>query len=357
MLPAILHSLAFLIALNVQTMATPFAGAWLFFSVAGCCASLRHGYPEQTLLRQLAAVWLILLGSSCFLLRPVTGGASFMWILAAAPMMAVTLHPKEISKCLYGYGSILTLFALGLVAQQLFDVHYTSGWEGGKSWPVLDPNNAAAMLDAGVIFSFALAHKEKKFFPLLLLFAAAVAITQCKSGMAAALIACVFVIASYRGRAWLWLFLGALLLPLSSTICHKLLFSLASRHDLWLSSLPLLAIKPLTGLGLGTYGQYYSLIRTETDTFGAYAHNDVLQFAIEMGWPITAFFCIMVFTAVWTMRTLPAAAAYILCLFLMSMVEFQFYLPATSMLFGLSLACCCAGVTSTRAPLVFRRSS
>ncbi len=327
-------------------MATPLAGAWLFFSIAGCAASLRRGYPRQSLLSQFLGVWLILLGVSCFLLRPVSGGAATMWILAVAPMMALTMHPRDIEKSLYGFGIVLIIFCLGLLIQWGWDVKYTNGWDGAKSWPMMDPNNAAAVIAAGAVFTFALSFQDKKFLFLLGLFLAGLAITLCKAGIMAVAIACLFIVSVQHGRKWLWVLSFGLLSPLFPSLWHKILYSLGSRKDIWAASLPLARENPLSGLGLGSFSHYYALVRTELDTMGSFAHNDVFQFAIEMGWPIALFFCLVVFTTLWTMRYIPSAAAYVLCLFLMSMVEFQFYVPAVSILFGLALACCCAGVTS-----------
>jgi O-antigen ligase len=115
--------------------------------------------------------------------------------------------------------------------------------------------------------------------------------------------------------------------------------SLLVRSQIIHASLPLFSIRPLSGLGLGAFSYYYSQIRTESVTAGVYLHNDTLQLMIEMGIP-----CIIVFLTLWisafivTTKSNIISLAVLLAVFLHSMMEFQFYLPAISMLTGVALA-------------------
>ena len=90
---------------------------------------------------------------------------------------------------------------------------------------------------------------------------------------------------------------------------------------------------------MGTFGTYYQQVRIETDTGGWYAHNDILQLAIEMGFPAVLVFCeLFSIVAVTTTRRNIVSACVLLALFLQAMVEFQFYVPAVSIIAGLALA-------------------
>lgn len=346
MLPAILHSLAFLIALNVQTMATPFAGAWLFFTLAGCCASLRRGFPLHNTAGELVGVWLVILGVSCFLLRPVPGAAATMWILAAAPMIALTSHPEDLKYYLRTFGAALVIFATGLVAQEILHMQYSFGGSGdnGRAWPMLDSNNAAAVIAAGILPAFYLTLKNFRWGPLLLLFCAALILTASKAGVMGASIGGIFILRYVYGRKWLLLFLLAPCVWIPADLYYRVISSFLTRLPVWEASMRLF-VNPLSGLGLGSFIHYYMLVRTEQDTQGTFAHNDVLQIAVEMGIPAAAFFSVTVLAAISRMAIAVPAAAYALCLFLMSMLEFQFYVPAINILFGVALAYCC-GVTS-----------
>ena len=70
-----------------------------------------------------------------------------------------------------------------------------------------------------------------------------------------------------------------------------------------------------------------------------FAHNVVMQIAIEMGW-----WAALVFVAMWvsvllkTCHTNIVAAGVLVAIMLQSMLEFQFYVPVVSLLAGLALA-------------------
>jgi hypothetical protein len=69
-----------------------------------------------------------------------------------------------------------------------------------------------------------------------------------------------------------------------------------------------------------------------------YAHNDLLQFAVEMGVPAALAFCGMAWAAARaTCRQNIVSGAVLAALFLQALTEFQFYVPAVSLLAGLAL--------------------
>lgn len=101
----------------------------------------------------------------------------------------------------------------------------------------------------------------------------------------------------------------------------------------------MLEVRPLFGLGLGTFYHYYQVARTEFYTAGWHSHNDMLQIAIEMGFPALAVFMTVFGTAlVRTNRANLLPGCILLGILLQSMTEFQFYIPAVSVLAGMALA-------------------
>ncbi len=115
--------------------------------------------------------------------------------------------------------------------------------------------------------------------------------------------------------------------------------SLLERAVIWKNCLALLLMRPYDGLGLGTFGYYYQQIRTETETAGWYAHNDLIQLFIELGWPLACFFVGLIgIVCARATRANLISAAVMLDIFIMSMMSFQFYTPVISILTGLTLA-------------------
>ncbi len=348
MLPAVFNSLALLISLNIQSIALPIAGAWLLFYYVGCALAYAPT-RDNGLVYTACVAWLCTLGVATFILAPVANGAAWMWTLAAMPVLALSLRKQDIRPHLVGFGIVLGVYALGLIAQQVLGVHYTGNPENvqtGRSWPMLDPNNAAAVLNAGVIASFYLALRHsKRWWAAVALFACALAITHSRAGCVAAAVGCLSVLIALRH----WRTIVVLLVAASLTAATLYNYhpgssktpmeSLLIRPIIWEACLPLLQIRPLAGLGLGTFGYYYGQVRTEHITTGGFAHNDLLQFAIELGIPALCVFLVLIGSVVvTTCRRNAVAAAYMLAVLLQACVEFQFYVPPVSLLLGLALA-------------------
>jgi O-antigen ligase len=171
--------------------------------------------------------------------------------------------------------------------------------------------------------------------------------TASKAGASAAAVCCL-ILAGQRyaekfhtsGLAFIGLVALAFFTPIygpdmSSWLHH----ALRDRFPIWADSIRLLALHPFTGTGLGTFAVYYATVRTEYVSGGWFAHNDLLQLAIETGIPAAAAFCILWLTVLLTTcRRNFAAAVTMLAVLLQSMVEFQFYLPSVSLLMGVALA-------------------
>jgi O-antigen ligase len=359
MIPAALLSAALLIALNVQTMSSPLAGAWLLFFLAGAACAYEPA-SRRSLLWWACLAWLAALGIATFVLHPVPNAAATMWILAAMPILALSLPRRHLTPCLTGFLAALAIYATGLILQMLLQVRYTNYeyWitslqTFAVAWPLLDPNNAAAVLNLGLIPCFYRALRKPIWYLAVALFSVAMFATVSKAGAIAAVLGCLILLIERFGFNFAFRFAGLLALAAVSGLLPMILLdtafqqrlaiclqsSMGIRIDLWQASLPLLTLSPLRGLGLGSFGFYYQQIRTEQETSGYFAHNDLLQFAIELGIPCTLIFCALIAAvALTTSRRNIASGAVMLAVLLQSMVEFQLYLPAITIPMGLALA-------------------
>lgn len=188
----------------------------------------------------------------------------------------------------------------------------------GLSGTLVDKNNTAALMVAGFLASLSL---NKKY--LSALFFLALLATQSKAGLIASLVCVSYLIHPRLMLAFIPL---APLLLLSE--------SFTSRFPIWLTTWDIIKSHPW-GTGLGTFAAVYQTHRTETDTAGIFAHNDLLQFATELGWVAPIIFIGLLISA-WRAND-KTSRAVILGLFLMSMVEFQFYVPSIAMIFALAI--------------------
>lgn len=343
MIPALL-GLAFAIALQAQTMSGVFAGAWLLPLVAACAGSI---YKQGADISRGAgwwasALWLLSIGVHTFFINPVAGGAATMWILAAPSLILLTLQKHHLRPTLYWVGGAVLLYALGIIAQEFLDMQYTTGQgpAAGRSWPVVDANNGAAILNFALIPCIAAAYYWRMWLVAVIPLAYALILTNSRAGVLALIAAGLVMLWSVNKRltalilgVGAYLYIGLhYLMPQS---IYRGIYSLFDRFPIWSASIDLLTWR---GLGLGTFGHYYARVRTEYSTAGFYAHNDFLQFAIEGGvlLAIAAAFWFVV-TIIKTNRNNIVPAAALLMVFLQAMIEFQFYVPAIAILIGLAL--------------------
>lgn len=349
MIPAILHTLAFLICLCVQTMGSPFASAWLFFHIAACIALVyNQKYElEHSWVWYLSLAWLITLGLSAFFFASVPGAASIMFILAAMPSLALCLRSEHIKPYAWCFGSIIVLYAAGLVVQQYFNMSYTMySTEDRRAWPLLDPNNGACLINIALIpCVYMTFFRDLRWIFVVAVLAAGIYCTGSITGIFGAMVA-TGIISSIR-FGWRFMIFSTIMsaINLAAVFVYRpewvdlAELKLSTRFPIWESSWSLLSLRPLGGLGLGTFGSYYQQIRTETLTGGWFAHNDALQFAVEMGIPAALVFialCLSIFIT--TRRENLVSGVTFLAVFLGAMVEFQFYVPAISLPMGLVLA-------------------
>lgn len=349
MLPAILHTLALLIGLCVQSMASPLACSWLFFHLAGCAVLLYngryiilHGWVWWATLG-----WLTTLGVSCFLLAPIPGAASVMFVLASMPSLAICLRHEHVKPYCWCFGSVIVLYAVGLLVQAGFHVTYDNYNLGDRyAWPMLDPNNGAALLNLALIpLTWLMFYKDLRFFFPSVIVAAALSVTGSFAGMIEAAFGLVAITSARYGAATLLTWIIFSMVELVAIFYARpgliidAITKFETRFPIWQASWQLLWIRPWFGLGLGSYGVYYHQVRTEDYTGGWFAHNDLLQLAIEMGMPCAAAFLVLIIAISVTSRVKNIVSGItIFAVFMGSMVEFQFYVPAISMVMGLALA-------------------
>lgn len=124
--------------------------------------------------------------------------------------------------------------------------------------------------------------------------------------------------------------------------------SMADRIEVWRESLPMLAVYPVAGTGLGGYEPAFMPFKRSTPMLtDNYAHNEYLHYAIELGWLGYAALCVLVASLFWAAaaaarrcpsagwRALGAAcAASMAALLLHAFVDFNTYIPVNSLAFA-----------------------
>lgn len=347
-MPAILHGIALLIALNVQSMTSPLAGAWLLFHLAGCLW-IYTPPKEKNPVWRACLLWLIALGVSTFIMAPVTNGAATMWVMAAAPILALSMRKEYLQDYITATLVVLVIYAVVLIGEMVFTIGYTNynvlvvGRNHlASAWPLMDPNNAACVMNTALLPCFYMALRKPKWFWLCAVFCVALYATASRTGAAVAVFFAIILLLERFPklvREWEAALIGIII---AAGVYHKYIQhdpSLAVRMEIWKASAQLVLLHPDVGVGLGSFSTYYNMVRTEHVTAGYFAHNDLLQIFIEMGVLCAFIFgCLMV--VVWdkTTRANIASACVILSVFLHSMMEFQFYLPSVSIIVGLALA-------------------
>ena len=345
MIPGLI-AFAFALALQAQTMESPLAAAWLFPLLLACVMSIYKNGAERSRggMWWAGLAWLLALFFHTFFMRPVPGAASVLWILAAPSIIMLTIQPRHLMPTIKWVGFVLVLYALGLVAQELLQVRYTSGLEAhsGRSWPIIDPNNAAAILNFGLLATAAAALYRRWWLAPASLFGVTLLMTNSNAGIGAAIISFGFILLALAGKRFIFFFSGLCsfgYIALHYAMPHdvaRAISSMLDRLPIWEASLRLLS---WPGLGLGSFGFYYQQIRTEMNSAGFYAHNNLLQIAVEGGALLTIIvlaFGRQVFVTSSRRNIVPAAM--LLMVTIQAMVEFQFYVPAIAMLTGLALA-------------------
>lgn len=282
------------------------------------------------------------------------------WYLMTMPSLALCLHKEALPTYLIYLGGAIAVYAGGLILQLSLDTHYTyiqyemaSVYDATSvlvhSWPLIDPNNGACLVNILLIPCFWLALKKPKWWFAVAFCLLAIYATGSKAGITAfGAAAVVMTVAYYRLNIatimWGFAIISVWFLAcvtgnmLDMTISTHFLNSSTTRLMLWASAVSLMSLQPWIGLGLGQFVFYYNQVRMEPWTAGQYVHNDILQFAVEMGIPAALIFCLLLVQIRRYASHCVPAACVIMAVLLQSLVEFQFYIPPISMACGLALA-------------------
>lgn len=276
-------------------------------------------------------LWMVAIFVSCFMLAPVNGymNAPFILIFLLFPLIGQTASDKALLPVFV----LLLLYCAVLIGQQfmpdiLFD-HKRS------AWPLLDPNSAAQVITFVSIPALYVAmHTRRGVDVLIFLFTfAAMICTGSKSGLMGLCVAALYMIGRSYPRYRMPAVCVAALAVAAVVSVEPLRIALSERVPIWHTIAPFI---DHTGMGLGTFFKHYAGIRIEDYTAGFFAHNDLLQIAFEMGWPIALIFLGVIIYAIVTSGTMMGAV--FLSIFAQSLVNYPFYFPAVSLLMGIAFA-------------------
>ncbi|MRI33518.1 hypothetical protein EOPP23_11030 [Endozoicomonas sp. OPT23] len=122
----------------------------------------------------------------------------------------------------------------------------------------------------------------------------------------------------------------------------------SARWKLFSSAIEMIEINPFFGSGLGSFFLIYPQYRQETGSYGAYVHNDYLQFLVEGGFFLFLFLVFILLSHVWLIgklffRKIANTKLVILLassfsLLVHASVNYIFYIPSLAVITGLILA-------------------
>ena len=336
MISALLLCVAFATSFFIQTTLSTISGAWFAFFIG--CIFITMFQNKNVLYKDpfsiLCILWLVYITAHVFLFRPVLGGAVHYSTLCAPFVYYIAMmgaNERTRLSHLVICGSCIFTLSLIVCYQWVFDV--PQYFEGRVSRPLLNPNNMAALMNVGLVTCFGLMFRNKFWAIPLLVFTAALCATGSKAGILSAIIACGILSVVFYPRLLWSLMLTPLLffLPVFEGIKSALL----DRVDIWQGAFRIFDVTYL-GTGLGTFPYYYSRFKIEDETMGMFAHNDILQFAVELGLPAAIIFvcvCLSFFIQTKKSNIIPACA--FLAVLIHTQVSFHLYLPSVSILAGL----------------------
>jgi hypothetical protein len=273
---------------------------------------------------KIAIIWA---GVLLFTLQTVIGmaGALLAGILFLMPCVAM----KATRDTVKGLIVVVTAFALGLIYQHFFakDLQFYNR----AMWPMSDPNSAGALVNLALVPCLLM---RKKVLSVILL--CGLFVTGSKGamiGLCAALGVYFFVTGGKHIKAAVLCAVAALGVAVFKV--PMLYTALAQRFPTWDTAKDLVTFH---GMGHGSYVKMYPHVRTEDYTAGQFANNDLLQFAIEMGWPIAVLFTMLCgYVMLKTTRENLIPACAMLAILTQSLVSFPLYIPAVSIGMGIVL--------------------
>lgn len=249
------------------------------------------------------------------------------------PITAMTATKRAIIPCFV----VVLVFAIGLIYQHLFAPELM--YNGKRAaFPMANPNNAATVINLALVPVTCLFMRYRKpiYLVSLLILLGGLLATHSRGGFGAYLIASgVYMVYLYPKT--LKIACGAILAGLIAVISYpKALNSILSRVPIWEASIDLVSLK---GSGFGTFHKLYRDVRIEKDTDGFFAHNDLLQFAIELGAPAALLFLgFVIWIALKTNNRNMIPACAMLSVFVHSFISFPFYILPVNIGLGVLLA-------------------
>lgn len=363
-LPAFFSAAALAVALQVQSISSNFSNIWLYFLLIASVLMIYksggpkyHGHGEQAIPYTLGA-WLLLIGASCSILAPMPGSKNIAWALAAFPILALSIHRQDMKNHLKNFYIVILIYALGLILQMYLQVKYTNfDYVGRYAWPLLNPNNAAAVINFALLPSLYLGLRKPKWLISVGILLIALYATHSRAGVMSFGVGSLILLWERFGcRVGIASLVIALVMCVSVGFAKPEAFntdSMKNRFDIWSTTTNMVLdlddvqIGPgaelygssIFGYGLGSFPLLYQQFRTEKISSGYFAHNDLLQFWVEMdNYAVLIFLFLVIVTALSTHRGNIISGVVMLALLLQAMLEFQFYVPAISILMGLAMA-------------------
>lgn len=301
----------------------------------------------------------------------------YFWFFSALPLsfLVFSLNENAAAARRAGAGALILLVALALA--NFYFYFFAPEWLHVEQagWPFADPNALAGFTLFGFFgalgLSFAATGKAQRMICALAagLFLACIAATGSRAALAALAVSAAIFFFGARTKGRIVEFgvfaLAAVILcaavtlfakthafpsPMDSAARQNGVSLFEVRGALWSSAWDIIKTHLWTGTGVGTFYLYYPEVRgADFGTAGLHAHNDVLEFASDMG--VFAPVLLYVFIILAVIRTIRACKAApelkvgILAPFcaLGAMVahahlEFNFYVLPTLMISGLALA-------------------
>lgn len=357
--PVLFHSLALIIAFDVRYLNSHLSYVWVFFHIIGCGLMLFDGtLPAKP--RPFVLAWAIAILFCMWV--SATGAASqgLAWALLGMPTLALSMKEKYLETYVKAFGGIVGLYALMLIVElaagfqapnpvmqyRFFALTGAWGFLKASAWPMIDPNNAALVINCALVPCFVKAQADKKWWFVALFFMAALICTSSKAGICTALAVCggiaLFKV-DEEDRWWMCSILACIAVGVGATLARLPMNSLSEaftqRLNIWQGALKIVNVEGFWGVGMGMFGEYYRHFTIEHVSSQSWAHNDTMQIGLEMGLvPMLLF--IGMFVDMWrtTTRYNLASAGVLTAVLMQSMVEFQFYVPVVSLLAGLAFA-------------------
>lgn len=272
----------------------------------------------------VSVIWLFTLLSSAFFIAPIyKSGTSWAMLsmMLALPLTAIAGNRRSFQWVMI----VCVIFALTLLYQYFFDPSLM--YQGRRaSWPLANPNNAAQIIEMALILSISKPLLFLLFFVALLTTGSIGGIVASGAGIIA------YLTFKYKRLRPLVIFAGITGLT-ALMLTGRSWRSLSERFPIWDASSGLISFR---GSGIGTFYKLYDNVRTEHTSAGMFAHNDFLQFAIEMGWPIALIFMVLCFCAARaTNQHNITYACAMLAVLVHSLISFPFYIASVNVMLGI----------------------